>query len=104
VAYEDPRLLHRDSTRGYTSRPVLALPREPEAISEEEQVALSVRARAEFADLRRGQNERKDRQMWIDRLRKAEQRASDKGVDIFKPQAQIRQQILAMERMVDEAI
>lgn len=31
---ERPRLLHKDSTRGYTHIPSQALPREPEALSE----------------------------------------------------------------------
>lgn len=100
---EPPRLLHRDSTHGYTDQPALALPREPEAISAEEQQAISVQARSEFATERLALTQRRDRQMWVDRLRRAEQRADAKNVDIFKPQAQIRQQILVIERMVDEA-
>jgi hypothetical protein len=48
-----PRLLARDSTRGYTDRPYQALPDEPEAISESEQQLLTERSRREWQAARR---------------------------------------------------
>jgi hypothetical protein len=103
VALEDPRLLHRDSTKGYTHVPALALAREPEAIGEDEQTALSVRARAEFAEQRQVETRQRDRQMWSQRLRKAEQRADAKGVDIYRDEIGIRRHIMAIEKAIEEA-
>lgn len=100
---EDPRLLHRDSSYGYTTRHHLALIGEPEAVSADVQQAISTRARSGFAEMRQRVNERRDREMWWNRLRRVEQRASMMGIDVYKPQIVIREQIMLMERLTDDA-
>lgn len=101
--FEDPRLLHRDSAYGYTKRHHLALAGEPEAVSVEAQQAISTQARSEFAEMRQLALERADRAMWWNRLRRVEQRAAQMGIDVYRPQIVIREQIIAMERLTDDA-
>lgn len=102
-AMDAPRLLHRDSSHGYTETPYMAMPDEPEAIAEDEQAVLSLRARTSFATERKQENDRRDRQVWGQRLRRAEMRAADLGVDVFRQQAAIRQAVLEMERVTEQA-
>lgn len=100
---EPPRLLAQRSEYGYTSQDFLAVPHEPEAVSSEEQQAISVRARTAFADQRELEVRQRDRRMWSERLRKAEQRADAKGIDIYKDEIGVRRHIMSMERSIDEA-
>lgn len=55
---EKPRLLHRDSTHGYTDSPALALLREPEAIDKETQIQFSKEAWENFTPEERPLSER----------------------------------------------
>lgn len=81
----------------------MAMHDEPEAISEDEQAVISLRARHAFAADRQLENERRDRQLWAQRLRRAEMRCADKGIDVFRQTAIIRQQVMDMERLAEEA-
>lgn len=94
------RYLDIDSSRGYTDRLERAVRREPQALYEDEQRAISIRARAQFAETRKEENERKDNQQWLERLRRAEMAATSKGVDIFRSQAAIRKEILNIEQRI----
>ncbi len=76
---------------------------EPEAVSEEEQQAISVRARSNLADEGQRENTRRDRAQWLQRLTRVEMRAEDKSVDVLRYQAQVQQAVLAMEQPVEEA-
>jgi hypothetical protein len=49
----EPRLLHRRSELGYTDRPDLAMPHEPEAVSSSEQRRLTAEARARASERER---------------------------------------------------
>jgi hypothetical protein len=100
MAPVNKRLLAQRSEFGYTDRPELAVPWEPEAITEEEQNVISLRARTEFAEVRQDENRRRDNQQWMERLKKAEQAAESKGVNIFRCQAAIRREILNIENLI----
>ena len=95
------RLLHRDSSRGYTDRVEISMMAEPEAITEAEQMAFSVAARSEFADMRFEENRRRDNHVWLERLRKAEMGAAARGIDIIRNQTVIRREILNMEQRLN---
>jgi hypothetical protein len=71
MASVNKRLLAQRSEFGYTDRPELAVPWEPEAITEDEQNVISLRARTEFAEVRRDENRRQDNKLWHERLKKA---------------------------------
>jgi hypothetical protein len=101
VAVDPPRLLHRDSSHGYTSHPALALPRAAEAIDEETQRRISTAARMRFAEARSDENARADSKRRCDRLRKAEMRARDKGADGHRHQVEVRRAVVAMEEATD---
>jgi hypothetical protein len=100
MASVNKRLLAQRSEFGYTDRPELAVPWEPEAITEDEQNVISLRARTEFAEVRRDENRRQDNKLWHERLKKAEQAAESKGVNIFRCQAAIRREILNIENLI----
>jgi hypothetical protein len=53
AASEQPRFLHRDVAQAYTTNPVLAVPREPEALTANEQAELTRRVHVEAAGRRR---------------------------------------------------
>lgn len=88
----DPvRMLHRDSTRGYTTRRRVALPDEPEAVDHETQVRYS----AEGFDRHRAF---RDGEPLDDRLSAALARARTAGVDVTREVAGVRRRVEAIER------
>jgi hypothetical protein len=105
------RLLHRNPARPYAVAEVTedgpevfgALITEPEALAKDDQDVISLRARSAFAEARQVEMGRRDRRQWIERLRRAEQRAETKQIDVFRHQAAIRREILAIERLVEDA-
>lgn len=76
---------------------------EPEAIGFDDQRAISTQARAAFADQREQETRQRDRRMWSERLRKAEQRADAKGIDVYRSEIAVRRGIMEMERTIEEA-
>lgn len=92
------RLLHKDSSHGYTEQSAMALSAEPEAVTEEEQRVISIRARTGFVETRQAEDRRRDREQWLTRLRKAEMSAESRGIDIFRSQVVIRKEILNIEQ------
>ena len=102
-----PRLLARQAGKRhpqqYTSSTAAGIPGEPEAIPEEDQERIALKARTRFAEERAEQNVRRDSKLWAERLRKVEQRARDKDVDIFRHTAAIRREIMSAEALVEGA-
>jgi hypothetical protein len=100
VAVDRPRLLARHSEIGYVGHPAMAMDREPEAVSEAEQRQISTEARLRFAEARADENARADSKAWADRLRRAEQSARDRHVDVHRWQIEIRRAVVAMEEAI----
>jgi hypothetical protein len=78
----------------------MAMDREPEAVSEAEQRQISTEARLRFAEARADENARADSKAWADRLRRAEQSARDRQVDVHRWQIEIRRAVVAMEEAI----
>jgi hypothetical protein len=100
AAGDDPRLLARRSEQGYVTSPAVALPEEPEAVSEEVQRQISVEARTRFAETRADELARQDSKRWCARLKQAEMRARSKGVDVHRYQVDVRRAVVAMEEEI----
>lgn len=88
----DPvRLLHKDSSRGYTSRLEEAVPDEPEAVAVEDLEA--------FARDGRRRHEAFRRELRLeDRLAQASRSAQAAGVDVTRERAAIARRVEAIER------
>lgn len=88
----DPvRLLHRDSSRGYTTKRHQALPDEPEAVDDDALAYFTARARGRERD-------RRDSIPLDHRLGRALDRASSSGVDVTREAAAIARRVDAIER------
>lgn len=88
----DPvRLLHRDSSRGYTTRRHQALADEPEAVDDDALAYYTARARGRDRD-------RRDSIPLDHRLGRALDRASSSGVDVTREAAAIARRVDAIER------
>lgn len=88
----DPvRLLHRDSSRGYTTKRHQALADEPEAVDDDALTHYTARARER-------ERERRDAVPLNDRLGRALDRASMSGVDVTREAAAIARRVDAIER------
>jgi hypothetical protein len=98
---DDPRLLPRRSELGYVEHPARAMFGEPEAVGESDQRAISVEARARFAETRADELARADSKRWLDRLRKVEMRARSKNVDVHRHVIEIRRQVVLMEELIE---
>jgi hypothetical protein len=100
-----PRLLARDSSRGYVDREAQALRDgrnvEPEAIPEHLQAEYS--ARHTFEVMKAEELARKASRSRCGRLRKVDQDARKRGVDIHKHLARIELEIALAERLVNPA-
>lgn len=66
---EKPRLLHKDSTRGYTHDPHMAIPREPEAVDKETQQEFSDEARERFRVVRGVELEEREMRSALNQLK-----------------------------------
>lgn len=86
---------------GYANKWWLGMPDEPQSLYEGEQRVITLRSRAAFAETRGLEITRRDNQTWIDRLKKAEMTALDRGLDIFRSQAVIRREILSIEQQLN---
>lgn len=96
-AQDRPRLLHRDSSHGYTESPSQSLPSEPEAVPEKYQEELSTEARKRFME-----SKALDRQR-LDRLRRNVAQAKKRGLDISPHLAAIEARIRMIEAELDQA-
>ena len=108
---DDPRLLARDSTKGYVDFPGRAMrggPRgadvEPEAIDEATQNQISDEAHRRWQVIKGEELARKQTRSRLGRLRQVEQRARAKRIDIFRHTRAIDREIAAAEVLVDEGL
>jgi|1186.fasta_scaffold08126_3 hypothetical protein len=94
------RLLHRDSTHGYTDDPRLSLPEEPEAVGEHELERASIAA-ARTEQQRFEQTLAENAQLPDgERLARAIADARTRGVDIEHALWLLRKRLVAIERLV----
>ena len=88
----DPvRLLHKDSSRGYTSRPEEAIPGEPEAVDADTLQQFAEDGAVRHLAFREGLR-------LEDRLAHASRRAQAAGVDVTREHAAIARRVEAIER------
>ena len=94
---DHPRLLHRDSSHGYTESPSQALPSEPEAVPEKFQAELSAECRKNFMESRALDRQR------IERLRRVQAQAKKRGVSVDHHIAAIEARLRAIEQELEAA-
>lgn len=104
---DDPRLLARDSTKGYTDWPGRALKAgptnedvEPEAIPEDVQAEYSAKARQTFEVIKAEEVARKQSRSRCGRLARVDKDARKRHVDIHKHIAEIERQIALAEQLL----
>jgi hypothetical protein len=107
---DDPRLLARSSTKGYTDFPGRALRSgphgadiEPEAIPEELQREYSAEPRRRWEVVKADELARKASRSRCGRLKKVDQDARKRGVDIHRHLAAIEREISLAEQLVNPA-
>jgi hypothetical protein len=101
---EPHRLLHRDSSRGYTPVSYLAMHSDPgEAISEEEQTEMSRDANSVFDITRAEEKAKKETRSRCNRLREAEIAARRKCIDVHRHISQIERELGLMEQLIRPA-
>jgi hypothetical protein len=107
---DDPRLLARSSTKGYTDFPGRALRSgphgadiEPEAIPEELQSEYSAEARRRWEVVKADEPARKASRSRCGRLKKVDQDARKRGVDIHRHLVAIEREIGLAEQLVNPA-
>jgi hypothetical protein len=102
-----PRLLHRSSIRGYTDQKSQALRSgrqlEPEAIPEELQREYSVEARHRWEVVKADELARKASRSRCGRLKKVDQDARRRGIDIHRHLAAIEREISLAEQLLNPA-
>jgi hypothetical protein len=97
-----PRLLHRQSERGYTNNPRDAVPDEPEAVDAATQTRITAEARRRDT-VRRGWLDQQlldERASLEHRLDRARELARRRGIDVRQDVRIIERRILAIERKV----
>jgi hypothetical protein len=94
-----PRLLHRDSSRGYTRNPHLAMTDEPEAVGQEwlEGFALDANGGESARRRRQARAEEAERRSIEQRLARATAEARLRGVDVSKDLRVIQMRVQAIE-------
>jgi hypothetical protein len=95
-----PRLLHRQSERGYTTTPRDAVPDEPEAVDAATQTRITAEARRRDT-MRRGwldQHLLDERASLEQRLDRARELARQRGIDVRQDVRIIERRIAAIER------
>jgi hypothetical protein len=97
---DDPRLLARDSTRGYVDHPAQALFAEPEAIPEDAQQHLSDESRRRWQVLKGEELARKESKSRREKLKQVEMAARDRHIDVHRFLSEIDRQIRAMQEVV----
>ena len=97
---DDPRLLARDSSKGYVNHPSRAVFAEPEAIPEEVQQRLSDEARNRWSVMKAEEVARKASRSRCNRLKNVDIAARDNGVDIHRHLVAIERELGLAERLV----
>jgi hypothetical protein len=103
MAPQQRRLLHRDSSHGYTENPVMALQGEPEAVSEFEQEQITAEAHERFRGIRSDEVRRREERARLNRLRDLERRAQSQGLDLSPLHEAIDREIARFSQRVTQA-
>lgn len=97
-----PRLLHRDSSRGYTENPHLAVLHEPEAVSAEEQAKITDVVRQRNRAELEAEKARREKHSLEQRLSIARKVAEVRGIDIQMKERALERQIVGLERFLED--
>lgn len=97
------RLLHKDSSHGYTENPYMAVSDEPESVEPEYLERFAKGAEDTGKILRAEQKAKEDARTQARRLRQARLTATRKGVDIDENVDWIERQLSEIERKLDQA-
>lgn len=98
-----PRLMARDSSRGYTNEPAVAMAREPEAVSEEEQRAMTAEAHAREADTETLAQLQREQRTLPERLNEIRAASKREKVDRSADERVIRKRLQAIEKKIRAA-
>jgi hypothetical protein len=98
-----PRLLHRDSTRGYTGEPALALPGAGEEIDEESQRRITADAHAKEQDVETLAQAAREQHTLAQRLAEVRAEAARRKVDLSKDERVIKKRLQAIEKRLRAA-
>lgn len=77
-----PRLLHKDSTKGYTSNPAEAVPHEPEAVDGWVTQTYAAENRERYEGDREAELQRQQARSLAAKIRETEARARKQGIDV----------------------
>ena len=100
---DENRLLSRNGVPPYTNSPYMALPNEPEAVTEAEQHRISVEGRTKFAELRQSEAARQHKDACIGRIRRIEAQARRAGVDPLPHLIALEQKVREIEDLLERA-
>lgn len=98
-----PRLLHQDSSHGYTHDPRLALADEPEAVDAEAQAKITENAGTIFSVTHADEQRKRDARSLSARLKEETARAQREGVDIDENVQRIRAELDEIRRKRQDA-
>jgi hypothetical protein len=100
---DTPRLLHRDSSHGYTNNPAQALDDEPEAVDPRTQERFTKDAHARYNGGRIEELQRREERAIAARSRELLARARQQGVDVEDEVAKLREGLDGIRRRLEEA-
>ncbi|MDQ3933412.1 MAG: ASCH domain-containing protein [Actinomycetota bacterium] len=100
---ENIRLLHKDSTRGYTANPEQAVEGEPEAVDAETMERYARQGHARWTEDHREEVERREARARAAKLQETQVRAAKRGVDVGAEVAMIDTALERMRRKVGQA-
>jgi hypothetical protein len=98
-----PRLLARDSTRGYTNEPAVAMTREPEAVGEEEQRMMTADVHAREGDTETLAQLQREQHTLPERLNEIRAAAKREKIDRNSDERVIKQRMRAIEKRLRNA-
>lgn len=98
-----PRLLHRDSSHGYTDSPELSMVGEPEAVSESFQERLAAEGRSRFAELRARKQKEVDPRAAAARMRQLQTLAQKRGIDAAPHLLKVESALRGLEAELEAA-
>ena len=93
-----PRLLHQDSSHGYTNDPRLALAEEPEAVDEDAQARITEEAGRVYAVTHADEQRKRDARSLAAQLKEEAGRAQREGIDIDDNVLRIREELDEIRR------
>lgn len=96
---EKRRLLHRDSSRGYTDEPALAMPNEPEAVDEDEQRRITAEAHAREHEAHELASLEREQRILTERLAGVRADSAERKVDLSKDERVIQRRLQAIDKV-----